>query len=64
MTGNELIELIHKNNAEDLQIMLYVTDSGIALWHYPAEGLSVEKLEKDGRKYIPCNDGEKVAVVY
>ena len=63
MTGKELIELIRKNNAEDLQIMLFDSDGGFALWHYLAEGLSVEKVKKDGRNYIPCDNGEKVAIV-
>lgn len=63
MTGKELIEMIHKNNAEDLQIMLFDQDGGIACWHYPATGLDICVIDKNDEHFSSLNGNEKVAVI-
>ena len=42
MTGKELIELIQKNNAEELQIMLIDQNSGFACEKFPAKEFQIE----------------------
>ena len=63
MTGKELINLIQKNKAEELQIMLFDQDGGFACWHYPATQLEIGTVDKDDKNYSSLNGNEKVAIL-
>lgn len=64
MTGKELIELIRKNNAEELQIMLIDQDGGMANWHYAPTKLDIETVDKNDKHFTGSNGNEKVAILY
>ena len=63
MTGKELIELIKKNNAEELQIMLIDQDGGIANWHYTPTELEIGTIDKNDKHFTGWNGNEKVAII-